>query len=80
MLAPFAAQGEQSSATIRVSADASASNALYNNLTLDVPLVAISADLTGLVALTTHRVRERGQVELVKQISLVGALSDVTSQ
>ena len=80
VLAPFAAKGEQSSATIRVSADASASNALYNNLTLDASLLLSSADPTGLVALTTHRVRERGQVELVKQISLVGASATSQSQ
>ncbi|WP_445503809.1 hypothetical protein [Microvirga sp. G4-2] len=70
--APFGADGDQASATIRVSADISASDATYSDFSQDAELLLSASDPVGLVALTTSRIRERGQVALVNEISLVG--------
>jgi hypothetical protein len=57
---------------MRVPAEVSAGNAVFTGLTRDAALLLSPADPAGLVALTTHRIRERAQLQLVNEISLVG--------
>jgi hypothetical protein len=70
--APFAATANQAAATMRVPAEVSAGNAVFTGLTSDAALLLSPADPAGLVALTTRRIRERAQLQLVNEISLVG--------
>jgi hypothetical protein len=69
--AEFSASGNQAAATIRVSADVSASTANYTELASDAALLLSTDDPIGLVAMTTSKVRERGQIALLDEISLV---------
>jgi hypothetical protein len=68
--APFAAVGDQAAATIRVAADTSASTPGFSDLSGDAALLLSAADPAGLVATTTSRVRERGRVALLDDVSL----------
>lgn len=70
--APFAANGDQLSATIRVAADVSQSTAHYTDLSHDAALLLSNADPLGLVDATTKRARQRGRLALVDDLSLVG--------
>jgi hypothetical protein len=63
--ASFGATGSQAAATIRACADVSASDARFTDLSHDAALLLSASDPAGLVATTTHRIRERAQVDLV---------------
>lgn len=76
--APFAATGDQPSATVRVAADVSQSSAHFTELSRDAGLLLSDADPLGLVQTTTHRVRQRGRVALVDDLSLVGGPATAT--
>lgn len=75
--ARFGASGVQSSAAIQVAADISKSTAHFTDLSHDTALLLSASDPLGLVANTTHRVRERGRVALLDEISLVGGPAGV---
>jgi hypothetical protein len=70
--APFAASGDQPSATIRVAAHVHQSTAKFTELSHDAALLLSDGDPLGLVRTTTNRVRQQSRVELVDDISLVG--------
>jgi hypothetical protein len=76
--APFAATGDQPSATVRVAADVSQSSAHFTELSHDAGLLLSDADPLGLVQTTTHTVRQRRRVALVSDVSLVGARATAT--
>jgi hypothetical protein len=70
--APFAAAGDQASATIRVAADISQSTAHFTELSADAVVLLSDLDPLGLVQATTRRVRQQQRVALVDDVSLVG--------
>jgi hypothetical protein len=76
--APFAATGDQPSATVRVAADVSQSSAHFTELSHDAGLLLSDADPLGLVQTATHRVRQRSRLALVNDVSLVGGPATAT--
>jgi hypothetical protein len=74
----FAATGDARSATIRAAVEVSQSTAHYTGLTHDAAVLLSDSDPLGAVLATTHRVRQRGSLALVDDISLVGAPASVT--
>lgn len=70
--APFAAKGDQPSASVRVAADVHQSVAHFTELTGDAALLLSDADPCGLVAATTQRIRQRSSIALLDDVSLVG--------
>lgn len=76
--APFAATADRPAATIRVAADVSQTNAHFTDLSHDAALLLSAADPLGLVQTTTQRVRQRGRLALVDDLSLVGGPATAT--
>lgn len=74
----FAATGELRSATIRTAVDVGQSTAHYTGLTHDAAILLSDGDPLGAVQATTHRVRQRGSLPLVDDVSLVGSPASVT--
>lgn len=73
--ATFGATSNRASATIRVSADVGSASPRYTGLSHDTELLLGASDPIGLVAETTYRVRERREIALLNEISLVGGPS-----
>jgi hypothetical protein len=70
--APFAASGNQPSATIQVAADVRQSTAHFTGFAHDAALLLSDADPLGLVQTITRRVRQRSSLALLDDISLIG--------
>src|SRR6185503_19494508 len=70
--APFAATIDQTSTVIRVAADVHQSTARYTGLSSDAALLLSETDPLGLVMDTNQRVRRRGTVALIDEVSLAG--------
>jgi|GEM_PF-2138754 hypothetical protein len=70
--ATFAATGDPISKTIKVTADLHQTSAQFTEATEDAAILLSSSDPLGIAQTITFRLRQRGSVPLIRDVSLVG--------